>query len=562
LLGAWLAVPVNAQSTDESAAGATSPRLKDRYDTVIIGGGHNGLVCACYLAGAGLNVAVFERRGIVGGAAVTEEFHPGFRNSTASYTVSLLHPKVIHELRLKEHGLKIVERPMSNFLPLPGGDYLKVGGASADGLGGTQAEVARFSTKDATALPAYYAMLGRVADVLRALLLETPPNVGGGVHELFQAWKVGGRLKRLPMAARRDILDLFTKSAGDILDRWFESDPIKAALGFDAVVGNFASPYTPGSAYVLLHHVFGEVNGKRGQWGHAQGGMGAITQAMAREAVDRGVEIFTDEPVARVLTRHGRAVGIALADGTEIAAQRVVANVNPKLLYLQMIDPAAIDGDFRQRIENYRCASATFRINVALDAAPDFSCLPGDGAHLRSGIIIAPSLAYMERAYFDARQHGWSREPIVELLIPSLVDRTLAPPGKHVASLFCQHANPILPDGMSWDVVREEVADLMIATVNRHAPNFAASVIGRRILSPLDLEREFGLIGGDIFHGALTLDQLFSARPVLGHGHYRGPLKGLYMCGAGTHPGGGVTGVPGHNAAREILRDWRRGRNA
>jgi phytoene dehydrogenase-like protein len=552
---------VSPESAADPSSTAAQPRLKDRYDAVIIGGGHNGLVCACYLAGAGLSVAVFERRGIVGGAAVTEEFHPGFRNSTASYTVSLLHPKVIHELCLKEHGLKIVERPMANFLPLPGGEHLKIGGASADGLGGTQAEVARFSRKDAEALPAYQAMLERVADVLRALLLETPPNVGGGVHELFQAWKVGGRLKRLPMRERRDVLDLFTKSAGDVLDRWFESDPIKAALGFDAVVGNFASPYTPGSAYVLLHHVFGEVNGKRGQWGHALGGMGAITQAMAREAVERGVEIFIDEPVARVLTKGGSAVGIVLDDGSEIAAQRVVANVNPKLLYLQLIDPAAIDGDFRQRIENYRCASATFRINVALDAVPDFSCLPGDGAHLRSGIIVAPSLAYMERAYFDARQLGWSREPIVEMLIPSLVDPTLAPPGKHVASLFCQHANPQLPGAASWDAAREEVADLMIATVNRQAPNFAASVIGRRALSPLDLEREFGLIGGDIFHGALSLDQLFSARPVLGHGHYRGPLKGLYMCGSGTHPGGGVTGVPGHNAAREILRDVRRRRH-
>jgi phytoene dehydrogenase-like protein len=552
---------VSLPSEANTPSSAASPRLKDRYDTVIIGGGHNGLVCACYLAGAGLSVAVFERRGIVGGAAVTEEFHPGFRNSTASYTVSLLHPKVIHELCLKEHGLKIVERAMANFLPLPGGEYLKYGSASADGHGGTQAEVARFSHKDAAALPAYYAMLQRVADVLRALLLETPPNVGGGAHELFQAWKVGGRLKRLPMAERRDVLDLFTKSAGDILDRWFESDAIKAVLGFDAVVGNFASPYTPGSAYVLLHHVFGEVNGKRGQWGHALGGMGAITQAMAREAVERGVEIFTDEAVTRVLTRDGSAVGIVLADGAEIAAQRVVANVNPKLLYLDMIDPGALDEDFRRRIDHYRCASATFRINVALDALPDFTCAPGDGPHLRAGIIVGPSLAYMERAYFDARQHGWSREPIVEMLIPSLVDSTLAPPGKHVASLFCQHANPQLPNRASWDTVRNEVADLMIATVDRHAPNFAASVIGRRVLSPLDLEREFGLIGGDIFHGALSLDQLFSARPVLGHGHYRGPLKGLYMCGSGTHPGGGVTGVPGHNAAREILRDLRRRRH-
>jgi phytoene dehydrogenase-like protein len=526
------------------------------YDAVIVGGGHNGLVCACYLAAAGLKVAVYERRGIVGGAAVTEEFHPGFRNSTASYTVSLLHPKVIRDLRLAERGLTIVERPLANFLPLPDGGYLKVG----DGLAATQAEVARFSLKDADALPAYYAMLDGVADVLRALLLQTPPNVGGGAHELLAAWKVGGKLKRLKQGQRRDLLDLFTKSAGEVLDAWFESAPIKAVFGFDAVVGNFASPYAPGSAYVLLHHVFGEINGKRGQWGHALGGMGAITAAMAAEARARGVALYTDAPVARVLTRGGRATGIALADGTEIAARRVIANVNPKLLYLQLIDAGALDADFLQRMRNYRCASATFRMNVALDALPDFACLPGDGAHLRSGIIVAPSLAYMERAYFDARTSGWSREPIVEMLVPSTVDPSLAPADKHVASLFCQHANPQLPDGRSWDAVKDEVADLMIATVSRHAPNFGRSVIARSALSPSDLEREFGLIGGDIFHGALSLDQLFSARPVLGHGHYRGPLEGLYMCGAGTHPGGGVTGVPGHNAAREILRDVRRRR--
>ncbi len=525
-----------------------------RYDAVIIGGGHNGLVCACYLAAGGLKVAVFERRGVVGGAAITEEFHPGFRNSTASYTVSLLHPKVIRDLKLAAHGLTIVERPLANFLPLSDHGCLKVGG----GLLATQAEVARFSAKDAVALPAYYAMLGRVAGVLRALVLETPPNVGGGVGEWLRAWRVGGRLKQLSLSERRDLLDLFTKSAGEVLDRWFESEPIKAAFGFDAVVGNFASPYTPGSAYVLLHHVFGEVNGKRGQWGHALGGMGAITQAMAKEALARGVAIFTEHPVASVSVRDGRATGIVLADGTEIAARRVVANVNPKLLYLQMIDASALDSDFRRRIEAYRCASATFRMNVALDALPDFACLPGDGPHLRSGIIVGPSLAYMERAYFDARRDGWSREPIVEMLIPSLVDSSLAPPGKHVASLFCQHANPQLPDGTSWDDAKEEVAELMLDTVSRYAPNFRASAIAWQAFSPLDLEREFGLVGGDIFHGALALDQLFSARPVLGHGNYRGPLKGLYMCGSGTHPGGGVTGIPGHNAAREILRDARR----
>jgi len=527
-----------------------------RYDAVIIGGGHNGLVCACYLAAGGMSVAVFERRAIVGGAAVTEEFHPGFRNSTASYTVSLLHPKVIRDLQLVRHGLRIVERPLANFLPLPDGGYLKVGG----GVAATQAEVARFSARDAAALPAYYAMLDRIAGVLRVLLLETPANIGGGVGEWLRAWKIGGQLKRLTLAQRRDLLDLFTKSAGEVLDHWFESDPVKAVFGFDSVVGNFASPYSPGSAYVLLHHVFGEVNGKRGQWGHALGGMGAITQAMAAEARARGVAIFTAAPVASVTTRNARATGIALADGSEVAAGRVVANVDPKLLYLKLIDASALDADFRRRIEGYRCVSATFRMNVALDAAPEFSCLRADTEHLRAGIILAPSLAYMERAYFDARQTGWSREPIIEVLIPSLVDASLAPPGKHVASLFCQHANPRLPDGRSWDETADEVADLMLDTVDRYAPGFRSSVIARRVLSPLDLEREFGLSGGDIFHGALALDQLFSARPVLGHGNYRGPLKGLYMCGAGTHPGGGVTGVPGHNAAREILGDARRRR--
>ena len=526
------------------------------YDALIIGGGHNGLVCACYLAAAGFKVRVLERRGIVGGAAVTEEFHPGFRNSTASYTVSLLNPKVIADLRLVQHGLRIVERPFSNFLPLGDNGYIRIGG----GLAATQAEVARFSKADAEALPFYYQMLDGVADVLRGMLLETPPNVGGGWTDWLRGLAVGGKLKKLSMPQRRDLLDLFSKSAGDLLDGWFESAPIKAAFGFDSIVGNFASPYTPGSAYVLLHHVFGEVNGKKGIWGHAIGGMGAITQAMAKEAVALGVEISVDAPVARVNVRSGRALGVSLTDGSLINAGCVVSNVNPKLLYLDLMEATDLPADFRRRIDNYKCGSATFRMNVALSELPDFTCLPGTTAqpHHQSGIIMAPSLAYMERAYMDARRSGWSAEPIVEMLIPSTVDDSLAPPGAHVASLFCQHFSPELPDGRNWDDEKERAADLIVDTVNRHAPNFKASVLGRMVLSPLDLERKFGLIGGDIFHGALTLDQLFSARPVLGHGDYRGPVKGLYMCGSGTHPGGGVTGVPGHNAAREILRDRRK----
>jgi len=529
--------------------------MPTRYDAVIIGGGHNGLVCACYLARRGLKVRVLERRAVVGGAAVTEEFHPGFRNSTASYTVSLLHPKIICDLHLAQHGLRVVERPFGNFLPLPDGRYLKAGG----GLEATQREVAKFSRRDAERLPGYYAMIERVADVLRDVILETPPNIGGGLVDFLRAAKLGNRLRHLNMEARRDLLELFARSAGELLDDWFESDPIKAVLGWDSVVGNYASPYTPGSGYVLLHHAFGETNGKRGTWGHAIGGMGAITQAMAREAETRGVEISTNSPVARVLVRDGRATGVALENGEEIEARVVIANVHPKLLYSNMLAAGDLPPEFRARIEHYKSGSGTFRMNVALSELPDFRCLPGTQPqpHHGSGIIFGPSLAYFDRAYTDAREHGWSRAPIVELLVPSVIDETLAPKGVHVASLFCQQFSPKLPDGRSWDDEREHAADLVIDTVDAYCPNFRRSVIARKILSPLDLEREFGLLDGDIFHGRLSLEQLFSARPLLGYGDYRAPVRSLYLCGSGTHPGGGVTGAPGHNAAREVLKDFR-----
>jgi phytoene dehydrogenase-like protein len=530
-------------------------------DAVIIGGGHNGLVCAAYLASAGLKVTVLERRSVVGGAAVTEEFHPGFRNSVAAYTVSLLNPKVIRELELTRHGLNVVERKLSNFLPLNDSEYLKVG------AGRTAQEVAKFSEKDARRLSHYGERLDVIADVLRDLVLETPPNVTAGswleaLPELLRGAKLGRRIAKLDMAMRRELLDLFVKSAGDYLDGWFESAPIKAAYGFDGIVGNYASPYSAGSAYVLLHHVFGEVNGKKGVWGHAIGGMGAISQAMAKAAAERGVEIRVSSPVREVIVETGRAVGVVLDGGEAIRAKSVVSNLNPKLLYGRLIDAAALDPDFRERMANWRCGSGTFRMNVALAELPDFKALPGRALadHHTSGIIMAPSLAYMDQAYLDAKAGGWSQRPIVEMLIPSTLDDSLAPPGQHVASLFCQHVAPTLPNGASWDDHRDEVADVMIELVNSHASNFKAAVLGRQIMSPLDLERTFGLIGGDIFHGALSLDQLFAARPMLGHGDYRGPLRGLYMCGSGTHPGGGVTGAPGHNAAREIIADFQRGK--
>lgn len=520
-----------------------------RTDIVILGGGHNGLVCAFYLARAGLKVTVLERRSVVGGAAVTEEFHSGFRNSTASYTVSLLNPKVIAEMDLARHGLRVVERRMANFLPLPDGRYL------AAGEGRTRAEVAKFSARDADRLDAYGARLEAVAEILRAVALEAPPNLteGGWIQalpELLRSATLGRRLGALGLTGRRDLIDLFAKSAGDWLDGWFESDPIKALYGFDGVVGAYASPYTPGTAYVLLHHVFGEVNGKKGAWGHAVGGMGAITQAMAAACAEQGVDIRLDSPVSEVLTEKGRAVGAVTEAGQVFRADRVVSNLHPRLLFDHLVDPAVVPADFRERMSRYASGSGTFRMNVALSELPRFTALPEPGDHHTAGVIIAPSLAYMDRAHAEARLHGWSREPIVEMLIPSTLDDSLAPPGQHVASLFCQHVSPDLADED-----RDTVADLMIDTVDRHAPGFKAAVLGRLALGPRDLERRFGLIGGDIFHGRLTLDQLFSARPVPGHADYRMPVPGLYLCGSGAHPGGGVTGAPGRNAARAVLKD-------
>ncbi|HJT98046.1 MAG TPA: NAD(P)/FAD-dependent oxidoreductase [Rhodanobacteraceae bacterium] len=528
----------------------------NRYDAILIGAGHNGLVCATYLAKAGLKVLVLERRDVVGGAAVTEEFHPGFRNSVAAYTVSLLQPKVIRDLDLEAHGLRIVMRKLNNFLPLPDGRYLETG------AGRTQEEIAKFSRRDAERLPEYERRLDAIADVLRALALEPPPNVTDAgwlkaLPELMRAGKLGRRLASIDASLRTDLLDLFAISAAEYLDRFFESEPIKAVLGFDGIVGNYASPYTPGSAYVLLHHVFGEVNGVKGAWGHAIGGMGAITQAMAKAATAAGVEIRVGEGVREVVVDNGRAVGVVTGKSDLVNARAIVANVNPKLLYERLITPAVLPAAVRERMANWRCGSGTFRMNVALSELPRFAAKPEPGDHLTAGIIMAPSLDYMDRAYLDARKYGWSREPIVEMLIPSTLDDSLAPEGKHVASLFCQHVAPQLPDGKSWDDHREEVADLMIRTVDRFAPGFAASVLGRQIKSPLDLERDFGLIGGDIFHGALSLNQLFSARPMIGYADYRGALPGLYLCGAGTHPGGGVTGAPGHNAARVVAADLR-----
>ncbi len=520
-------------------------------DVIIIGAGHNGLVCANYLAMSGKSVRVLERRHIVGGAAVTEEFHPGFKNSVASYTVSLLNPKIIKDLKLHDHGLKIVERRINNLWVHKGGDFLSFPVEES----ALKAEIALFSQKDAMALERYFRDTSMVADIIRDFLLQSPPNVGGGLRDVFQSMKMGNRMRKLSLEDQRIVMDIFTKSVDDFLAQYFENDFVKGAFAFDGIVGNYADSQTPGTAYVLMHHAFGEVNGKKGVWGHAIGGMGAITQAMAKSAREKGVEIQTNAAVKQVLIEDRRAVGVLLEDGTVLKARTIISNLNPSLLYNHLVDEAHMPADFARRMTHYKNGSGTFRMNVALNKLPEFTCLSnqarGTADHLTGGIIIGPTLDYIDRAYRDAKEHGWSRAPIIEMLIPSTLDDSLAPEGQHVASLFCQQFDP----DVDWDKHREEVADLILDQIEIYAPGFKKTVVGRQILSPLDLERVFGLTKGDIMHGHLSLDQMFSARPVLGYGNYRAPIQGLYMCGSGTHPGGGVTGVPGHNAAREVLRD-------
>ena len=527
--------------------------MSDR-DAIVIGAGHNGLTCAFYLAKKGLKVTILEASGNIGGAAVTDEFLPGFRNSAAAYTVSLLQPKVIRDMALERHGLKVVLRKTDNFLP-GDGDYL------LSGRGGlTRKEIARHVKADGAGYDTYLRELETIVPLVRKWILRAPPDIGSRAAALPKLLSIGRDMAGLSAPEMRIVHDFVTRSASDILDRHFTGDLAKALFGFDGVVGNFASPDTPGTAYVLLHHLFGEAAGVPGAWGHAIGGMGAITQAMARACREAGVDILLNTPVEEVIVDKGRAAGV-VAGGKGWRARTVVAGVNPKLLFDRLVPAGAVSAEVESRMSGWKCESATFRMNVALSELPRFTVLPKKGNHLTAGIIMAPSLDYMHRAWLDALNHGWTKQPIVEMLIPSTLDSTLAPKGRHVASLFCQHFRFDLGPGRSWDKEREAAADAVVALVDSHAPGFAQSVLGRQIHSPLDLERRFGLIGGDIFHGKMGLDQLFSARPMLGAADYRMPLKGLYLCGSGAHPGGGVTGAPGHNAARAVLSDrrfWRR----
>ena len=520
-------------------------------DVIVIGAGHNGLTCAGYLAKAGLRVTVLEARDQVGGAAVTEEFHPGFRNSVYSYSVSLLHPKVISELALEQHGLEILERPAGT-LSLLENDHLLLTRDDTQ----ARSEIARFSKRDAERVEDFEDGIAAVAMALRELAVQAPPNLGGGWRDALTLLKAGNLFRKLDGKYQAVLAELMTRSLGDYLDSWFEGEALKGVLGLEGVIGNFAEPYHAGTAYVLLHHAFGEVKGRAGAWGIARGGMGAISESMAAFARSKGASIETGTPVERILTDNGRARGVVTADGREITARFVAANVHPQILLKKMLGHESLEEDDQRRIDNYRSHSATFRMNVALSELPRFTSMAGHGdEHFMGAIEVCPSLGYIQDAYHDARQQGWLKKPVISMQVPSTQDDSLSPPGGHVASLFCQHFQRHLPGGQSWDDVREQVADQVIDTIDQYAPNFRASVVGRQIKTPLDIERDLNMVGGDIFHGALHLDQFYSLRPIPGHAAHRMPVEGVYLCGSGAHPGGGVSGLPGHNAARAILSD-------
>lgn len=526
--------------------------MDGRFDVVVVGGGHNGLVCAYYLAKAGRSVCVLERHETVGGAAVTEEFHPGFRNSVASYTVSLLQERVVADMGLAELGLRIVPRPLANFLPAADGAGLALHQSSR----ATQAALRAHSVRDADRYPDYLTELAAVVRLARSTLLEPPLNLRGGWPEWRRALGFLPRLGRMKLRRLAFARALLVGSAGQWLDDWFETDLLKGGLGFDAIVGHYASPYKPGTGYLLLHHALGEVNGVTGAWGHALGGMGAITSAMATAARRQGVAIRVESDVVAI-EPHGSGFDVRLDSGKVVAASAVAAAVHPQLLFTRLLRPELLPPPFLARMRSWKSESASFRMNVALSELPDFTCRPGRALadHHTAGILISPSLGYLERAYREARTKGMPVEPVIELLIPSTVDPGLAPPGAHVASLFCQHFPRHPPGRRGWAELKAAAVNGVIETVSRYAPNFRRAVIAVQAFTPEDLERRFGLIGGDIFHGKMTPDQLYWSRPAKGYAQYRTSLKGLYLCASGAHPGGGVSGAPGHNAAQVILRD-------
>jgi phytoene dehydrogenase-like protein len=523
------------------------------YDAVIIGGGHNGLVTACYLARAKWKVLVLERRYLVGGACVTEEAFPGFKVSTAAYVNSLFRPEISRDLRLADYGFALLERNPSSFTPFADGRHLFLGPDQQMNV----REIGKFSARDAEAYPKYEKMLERVAAVVEPTITQTPPNLlRPGLGGLWKLFKLGRSMQKLG-PGMSEAVEVLTGAARPLLDRWFESEELKATLATDAIIGAFAAPSMPGTAYVLFHHVMGETNGKRGVWAYVKGGMGGLTQALARAAKDLGVDIRCDAEVARILIRDGVAAGVALANGDEFHAPKVASNVDPRLTFTRLMDPKLLPPDFAEAVGRINYDSASLKINVALSELPSFTALPGTeaGPQHRGTVHICPDQDYIERGFDDAKYGRPSRDPILECTIPSSVDPSVAPPGKHLMSMFIQYAPYKLKEG-TWDELRDKFADRCFDLLNEYAPNFKQSVIARQVLTPLDLERTFNLTGGNIFQGSMTLNQLFMFRPVPGFADYRTPIRGLYLCGSAAHPGGGVMGAAGANAAREMLKRW------
>ena len=524
------------------------------YDVIVIGGGHNGLVNAAYLARAGKKVLVLERRHLVGGAAVTEEIFPGFKFSVCSYVVSLLRPEIIRDLDLPRHGLEIL--PLDGtFTPMPNGDYLWRVNDHAK----TRREIARHSRLDAEAYDDFGKAMLQMCRFVKPILSMVPPDPYTlNPRELMKLLFLGRRFRDLPSGDQYNQVQLMTMSAIDFLDQWFETDVLKATMSASGIIGTFLGVRSPGTAYVLLHHYMGEIDGAFRSWGFARGGTGAISNAIADAAREAGVEIRTKAGIAKIIVKNGKARGVVLENGDEITADVVSSSVDPRNTFVKMIEPGNLPDEFMNDINRYKFRGSSGKVNLALDGLPDFTCLPGAGAHLRGAISISPSVDYMERAYDEAKYGRYSRGPYIDMVIPSLTDPSLAPPGKHVMSCFVQYAPYKLTEG-TWDEKKEEFGNNVINTIAAYAPNIKNLIVGRQIVTPLDLEREWGLSEGNIFQGELSLEQLFFLRPVPGWAHYRTPIENLYMCGSATHPGGGIMGANGRLAALEILKDHKRG---
>jgi len=521
-----------------------------KYDSIIIGGGHNGLVAAAYLARGGRKVLVLERRELLGGCAVTEEIWPGYRVSTAAYLTSLLQERIVRELELPRFGYQVDAKDPAFFSAFPDGRHFFMWQDRAR----TLAEIAKFSRHDAEVYPAYEDGLERLSQVVEGLLLTTPPQFPPRAIDFVDYLKLAGKMRGLSPRDIVALVKIFTQSAAEFLDEWFQSEEVKVTLATDGVIGANGGPRSPGTAYILLHHCMGGVAGHRGLWGFVRGGMGTVSEAIAASARARGVEIRVNAAVAKVLVRNGRARGVVLENGEEIESSTVASNLDPKLTFLRLLDEKDLDTGFVRAIRNFRIEGTSCKINLALNGLPEFAAYPGaPGPHHKATMHICPSIEYVERAWDDAKYGRASERPLLEVTLPTMYDASLAPAGKHIMGIFLQYAPYTLREG-TWDELREPFGDRVISLIEEYAPNIRQIIEHRQVLTPLDLERRFGITGGNIFHGEMSLDQMFVMRPVAGWARYRTPVAGLYLCGSGAHPGGGVMGAPGFNCAREMLK--------